>query len=138
MKKTLLPGLQQTFTHRVTDRQTVPSLLPESAIFAGMPHVLATGYLVGLIEWGCMEAMQPHLNPGEGSVGTMINLTHTAPTPSGMKVTINVKCTAVEDRKTAWEFEAHDEKGPIGSGTHERFTVNWDRFKGKLEGKKAE
>jgi fluoroacetyl-CoA thioesterase len=135
MKGSLIPGLTHSLTFKVTDRQTVPSLLPESPIFSGMPEVLASGYFVGLIEWACMQAMQPHLEPGEGSVGTMVDVTHTSPTPVGMKVTISVKCLEVDGRRTLWEVEARDEKDAIGRGKHERFTVNWEKFMGKLKEK---
>jgi fluoroacetyl-CoA thioesterase len=100
-----------------------------------MPAVLATGYLVGLIEWTCMEALEPHLEPGEGTVGTMINISHTAATPVGMTVMITVKCLAVDGRRTTWEIEVKDEKDTVSRGKHERFTVNWDMFREKLKGK---
>ena len=135
MKTSLKPGHRHTFTITVSEEQTVPALLPQSPIFSKMPKVLATGYYVGLIEWACMEALQPFLEPGEGSVGTMINVTHTSPTLPGMEVTIEVMCAAVDGRKTLWEVEARDDNDPIGRGTHERFTVKWDRFKKGLEEK---
>ena len=135
MEKLLKPGYKHTFTTTISEEQTVPSLLPQSPIFSKMPGVLATGYYVGLIEWACMEALTPFLEPGEGSVGTMINVTHTSPTLPGMVVTIDVTCTAVDGRRTFWEVEARDEKDPIGRGKHERFTVRWDRFNKGLEEK---
>ena len=137
MEGSLKPGHKHTFTINIGDEQTVPALFPQSPIFSKMPKVLATGYFVGIIEWACMEALEPFLDPGEGSVGTMINVTHTSPTLPGMKVTIEVTCVAVDGRKTLWEVEARDEKDPIGSGKHERFTVRWDRFNKGLEEKAA-
>jgi fluoroacetyl-CoA thioesterase len=135
MKEDLIPGHRHTFAITVTEELTVPALLPQSPIFSKMPGVLATGYYVGLIEWACMEALQPFLEPGEGSVGTMINVTHSSPTLPGMKLTIDVTCSAVDGRRTVWEVEARDEKDPVGRGTHERFTVKWDRFNKGLEEK---
>lgn len=137
MEKTLKPGHSHTFRVTVGQELTVPALLPQSPIFSSMPRVLATGYFVGLIEWACMEAMEPFMVPGEGSVGTMINVTHTSPTLPGMEVTIKVTCAAVEGRKTLWEVEARDEKDSIGRGKHERFTVSWDRFEKSLNEKAA-
>lgn len=137
MEKLLKPGYKHTFTITVSEEQTVPALLPQSPIFSKMPRVLATGYYVGLIEWACMEALEPFLEPGEGSVGTMINVTHTSPTLPGMEVTIDVTCTAVDGRRTFWEVEARDDKDPIGRGKHERFTVKWDRFNKGLDEKAA-
>lgn len=135
MKDNLKPGYSHTFTVTVGEEHTVPALLPQSPIFSKMPKVLATGYFVGLIEWACMEALEPFLEPGEGSVGTMINVTHTSPTLPGMVVTINVRCLEADGRKTVWEVEARDDKDPIGRGTHGRFTVRWDRFEKGLEEK---
>ena len=137
MKESLKPGHSHTFTFTVSEEQTVPVLLPQSPIFSKMPSVLATGYYVGLIEWACMEALEPFLEPGEGSVGTMINVTHTSPTLPGMKVTIEVTCVTVDGRRTLWEVQAMDEKDPIGRGKHERFTVRWDRFEKGLAEKKG-
>jgi fluoroacetyl-CoA thioesterase len=137
MKEELKPGHIHTFNFAVGENQTVPALFPESKIFSEMPRVLATGFFVGLCEWACMDAMAPFIDEDEGSVGTMINVTHTAPTPPGMEVEIIVKCTAVDGKRTFWEIEANDEKGPIGRGKHERFTVNWDRFNSMLEEKKS-
>ena len=135
MEESLKPGQKHTFTITVDEGQTVPALLPKSPIFSKMPKVLATGYYVGLIEWACMEALEPFLEPGEGSVGTMIDVTHTSPTLPGMEVTIVVTCVAVEGRRTLWEVEARDEKDPIGRGKHERFIVRWDRFEKGLKEK---
>ncbi len=135
MKDTLKPGVEHTFHYVVPEERTVPHLLPESEIFAGMPRVLATGYFVGLVEWACMEAMAPFLEEGEGSVGIRIDVTHTAPTLPGVEIRIRVTCVEVDGRRTRWEVEARDEKEPIGSGFHERFTVQWERFRSSLEKK---
>ncbi|WP_425430141.1 thioesterase family protein [Cystobacter ferrugineus] len=53
----------------------------ESAQFLAMPELFATGYMVGLMEWTCMCALELHLEPGEGSLGTRIDVTHVAPSP---------------------------------------------------------
>ena len=110
----------------------MPYLYPESKAFQEMPKVFATGFMVGLMEWACIEAMAPHLDPGEGSVGTLINVTHTAATPPGMEVTVQVRCIGVEGRRTVWEIEAKDEVEAIGKGTHERFSVDFAKFNARL------
>jgi len=53
----------------------------------------------------------------------------------GMKVKAVAKCTGVEGMKTSWYIEAFDEKDMIGKGTHERFTVNNEKFLARLEKK---
>lgn len=135
MKDTLKAGLEYTHRYRVPEDKTVPHLYPEAASFQTMPRVFATGYLVGLMEWACIEAMAPHLDEGEGSVGIVVNVTHEAATPPGMEVTVHVKCTKVDGQKTSWEIEARDELDLIGRGTHERFTVDFERFNARLSKK---
>ena len=132
MKDTLKAGLTHTHKYRVPENKTVPYLYPEAKAFQEMPRVFATGFMVGLMEWACIEAMAPHMDPGEGSVGTLVNITHTAATPPGMEVTVIVRCVGVEGRRTVWEIEARDEVEAIGKGTHERFAVDFAKFNARL------
>ena len=107
MKETLKVGLEHVHTYRVPENKTVPHLYPEAKAFQEMPKVFATGYMVGLMEWACIEAMAPHMEPGEGSVGTLVNVTHTAATPPGMTVTVRVRCVGVEGRRTVWDIDGY-------------------------------
>lgn len=135
MKETLQPGLQHTFSFVVTQEKTVPHVYQESDLFREMPEVFATAFMVGFIEWACMEALRPYLEEGERTLGTMINVSHQAATPPGMQVTAVVKCLEVEGKRTLWEIAVHDEVELIGKGTHERFTVNHDKFCARIAGK---
>lgn len=135
MKETLRPGLEYTLDFQVPKTKTVPNLYPESSRFQEMPEVFATGFMVGFMEWACMEALAPHLEAGERTVGTMINMTHEAATPPGMQVTALVRCVAVEGRKTRWEVEVRDEVEVIGRGQHERFTIDLEKFTARLASK---
>lgn len=137
MKTSLAPGLTSTFRYRVPEDKTVPHVYPESPMFRDMPRVFATAYLVGLLEWACMEAMQPHLDAGEQSVGTGIWITHTAATPPGLTVTVEVKLVEVEGRKLTFALKAHDGVDPIGEGKHERFVIDGERFARKVKEKAA-
>lgn len=135
MKETLRPGLEYTLDFQVPETKTVPYLYPESSRFQEMPEVFATGFMVGFIEWACMEALAPHLDSGERTVGTMINVTHEAATPPGMRVTARVRCIAVEGRKTRWEVEVRDEVEIVGRGRHERFIIDLEKFMARLAAK---
>ena len=137
MKDTLRPGLEYTLDFLVPKTKTVPCLYPESIRFQEMPDVFATGFMVGFIEWACMEALAPHLDPNERTVGTMINVTHEAATPVGMKVSAHVRCTAVAGRKISWEVEARDEVDVIGRGQHERFVIDLEKFTKRLAAKQG-
>jgi len=84
MRDTLRAGLEGTFRYRVPASKTVPRIYEEAADFQLMPAVLATGYLVALVEWACVELIKPHLDwPGEQSLGTHVDLSHTAATRFG-------------------------------------------------------
>ena len=137
MKPTLKPGLTHRFAYRVPDDKTVPHLYPEVADFRTMPRVFATGYMVGLMEWVCMQAMAPHLDPGEGSLGVRVDVNHTAATPPGFTVTVDVECTQVVGKRVTFQVKAHDGVDQIGAGRHERFVVAWDRFNASVAAKSA-
>lgn len=136
MKDTLKARLEHTFSFTVTREKTVPYVYPESDLFREMPEVFATAFMVGFMEWACMEALRPYLEEGERTLGTMINITHQAATPPGMTVTARVTCLEVDGKRTLWEIEARDELEVIGKGTHERFTVNNEKFSARVAAKR--
>lgn len=133
MKPTLQPGLAGAFRYTVPSNRTVPHLYPEAADFQVMPEVLATGYLVGLCEWACIDLIRPHLDwPAEQSLGTQVNLSHIAATPPGMTVTVATRLTEVAGRRLRFEVSAHDGLDLITEGTHERHVIDAKRFNAKV------
>jgi fluoroacetyl-CoA thioesterase len=138
MKDTLRPGLIFQFQFKIPSTKTVPHLYPESELFQEMPQVLATGFLVGLMEWACIEALRPHLDwPREQSLGTHVNFSHLAATPPGFIVTVEVKLERVEGRKLSFSLSAHDGVETISEGTHERVVIDAARFYAKISEKTA-
>ncbi len=136
MQDSLQPGLQFSFQFRVPDNKTVPHLLPESPEFQAMPQVLASGFMVGLIEWACIQAVNPHLNwPREQTVGIGFHLSHTAATPPGLTVTIDVELEKVEGRKLTFNVRAEDGVDLISEGIHQRFVIDAGRFNDKAAAK---
>lgn len=127
-------------TYTVSEQRTVPHLFPESAEFDVMPKVFATGYMVGLLEWACMHHLTEvgHLSGEEISVGTHINVSHTAATVPGQTVTVEVTCTKIEGRMIEWAVTARDERDVIATGTHQRAVLNRGRFAGGVERKADE
>ena len=133
MKSPIQPGLHYEFKFKVPENKTVPYLYPESPEFQAMPKVLATGFMVGLFEWTCIQAINPYLDwPREQTVGIDVKLNHIAATPPGLTVTVNVKLEAVEGRKLIFSIVADDGIDNISEGTHERFIIDADKFNGKL------
>jgi len=138
MKPTLQPGLNHQFQFTVPPTKTVPHLYPESALFQQMPQVLATGYMVGLLEWACIEAIRPHLDwPREQSLGTHVNFSHLAATPPGLTVTVDVRLDRIDGRRLFFSVTAHDGIDQITAGTHERVIIDAARFNAKLAGKQS-
>lgn len=136
MKDTLRPGIEHEFCFKITDQKTVPALYPEAEEFQVMPNVFATGYLVGFLEWACIQAVNPHLDwPAEQTVGIHINVSHVAATPPGLNVTAKVKLTAVDGRKLFFEVEAHDGIDLICQGSHDRFIIYQEKFNKKAQEK---
>jgi fluoroacetyl-CoA thioesterase len=136
MKDTLKPGIGFEFTFRLPATKTVPALYPESPEFQEMPEVFATGYLVGFLEWACIQAVNPHLDwPAEQTVGTHVDISHIAATPAGFDVTAKVKLVEVAGRRLVFDVEARDNAELISKGKHERFIINKDKFDSKMKEK---
>ena len=95
---------------------------------SGSLLVYATPCLAALMEGAACNCLEGLLAEGQTSVGTMLNLNHSAATPVGLEVSAEAKLTAVEGRKLTFEITAKDEKGVIGTAHHERFIVNSERF----------
>ena len=137
MKSSLTEGLKHSFSFKVPATKTVPSLYPESPHLRAMPEVFATGFMVGLMEWTCMQLLEQHLDEGEGSLGVHIDVSHTAATPVGFTVTVEVECIELRGLCAKFKVRAHDGVDEIGSGIHDRFIVQWDRFNKRVGAKSA-
>jgi fluoroacetyl-CoA thioesterase len=138
MKETLKPGIR--YEHRLTVSlgKTVPALYPEAQEFLAMPQVLATGFLVGFLEWACIKAVNPHIDwPAEQTVGTHIDVSHEAATPPGLELTATVELIAVEGKKLTFSVSAHDGVDVISRGRHERFVIDKKKFDAKAGAKAA-
>jgi fluoroacetyl-CoA thioesterase len=137
MKASLRAGLEGTFRYRVPESKTVPRIYDEAPDFQLMPAVLATGYMVALAEWACIELIKPHIDwPREQSLGTHVDLSHVAATPPGMTVEIAVRLHAVEGRKLVFHVKARDDLDLISEGTHERHVIDAARFERKVAEKR--
>ncbi|MBR3678204.1 MAG: thioesterase family protein [Alistipes sp.] len=118
-----------TFT---TTMQVVAETTAEY-IGSGDLAVLATPAMCALMENAAMMAVAPHLEAGQTTVGTALNIEHLRATPIGKTVTATAVLTEVEGRKLSFNIAARDEKGIIGEGTHSRFVVDRERFMDKLK-----
>ena len=132
-----IPGTQHMQTLQVDRTLTVPAVSEHFTGFADMPPVFATAFMVGFIEWACIEAIRPYLEPGEHSVGTHVNVSHVAATPAGMNVSAFVELIALEGRKLTFRVTCRDEVDLIGEGVHERVIINPEKFMARVSAKRS-
>ena len=115
-------GIQGRATVEVTQNNLA------SSTGSGAVDVFSTPSLVLLMEEAAMDALKPFMEPGESSVGTLVNIRHIAPTPPGFLVTATATLTEIDGRRLVFQVEAHDGVATIGEGTHERFLISIERF----------
>ena len=104
---------------------------------SGELMVLATPCMIAMIEEAAWKSISAELEEGQGSVGTLMDVKHTAPTPMGMKVTCETVLKEVDRRRLVFEVKAYDETGVIGEGIHERFLIDNEKFQAKANSKKV-
>jgi predicted thioesterase len=126
VKKTLVPGVEGKFRHRVVTADLVNARLP------AMPAVLSTPSLLMVLEIAAHDAIAPHLDRGEASVGAGISLRHLAPTLCGDTVTATARVTAIDGKLITVQLEAHDSRQKIAEGSHDRVVIDLERFKERL------
>lgn len=114
---------------------TVKNSDTAAAVGSGDLAVFATPAMAALMEKTAMESIAPFLDEGATTVGTSLDIKHTAATPVGMTVRCKSTLTAVDGRRLCFALEVFDECGPVGGGTHERFIVLGAPFQAKADGK---
>jgi predicted thioesterase len=128
---TLQPGLKGSVEIVVGEEHTAPH------VGSGRVHVLATPVMVNLMEAAALQAVEGLLPAGHQTVGTHLDITHTAATPVGMRVRAYAEVTKVEKRTLSFNVYAEDEKERIGGGVHERIIINLERFDQRMQEKIA-
>jgi len=134
----LKPGLRHSATIRVTEQLAVPASGRLLGATAEMPPVFATANMIAFVEWTCVAALAPYLAPHQRTVGTRVEINHSAATPVGMDVTADVELVEIDGRRLRFQVGCRDEAEPIGDGFHERMIVDHDRFMARLARKQAE
>src|SRR5712692_7219224 len=128
----LKPGLRHRATIRVSEQMTVPAQGRLMGGTAEMPPVFATANMIAFVEWTCVAALMPYLAPHQRTVGTRVDMTHSAATPIGMEVTAEIELVEIDGRRLRFQVSCRDESEPIGDGFHERTIVDHDRFMTRL------
>jgi len=128
----LHPGLKGSAELVVGEEHTAPK------VGSGRVHVLATPIMINLIEAAALAAVEHLLPPGQQSLGTRLDVSHTAATPVGMRVRAEAELIKVEGRLLTFRVAAADAVEAIGEGTHQRVVVILDRFDLRVQKKLAQ
>lgn len=119
----LTPGATAEVATTVTPDRTADAMGNKGV------KVLATPFVVSLLENAAAAIIHPQLPAGAGTVGTMVQMQHLAATPVGMKVRAKATLLETDGRRFLFAVEAWDEKEKIADGRHERIVVaNMDKF----------
>lgn len=129
LPEALKPGLSATVEIVVGTRDTA------AHVGSGKIGVLATPILVTLLESAALQAVEKFMPAGQQTVGTRLELSHTAATPVGMRVRARAELVQVEGRKLTFKLHAEDETETVGGGTHERLIISVDRFDQRMQKK---
>lgn len=121
-----IKGKEETIVSEANSAKTMGS---------GTLDVFATPAMIALMEKTAWKSVAPYLDEGSGTVGTLLNITHDAPTPYGMKVWCESELVEVDGRRLVFRVAAYDEKGKIGGGRHERFIIQNEKFQMKANQK---
>ncbi len=125
----LRPGLKGRVEIVVSEEHTAPH------VGSGRVHVLATPVMVNLMEAAALQAVEGLLPAGHQTVGTHLDITHTAATPVGMRVSAYAELMKVEKRTLTFSVHAEDEKERIGEGIHARIIIDLARFDARMQDK---
>ena len=106
-----------------------------SNVGSGLVKVYATAMMIALIEKAAVLSVEPYLESGQGTVGTLVNVSHCSATPLGMKVHAENELIEIDRRRLVFKVAAYDECGLIGEGLHERFIIDMKKFQDKTDSK---
>ena len=94
----------------------------------GMPAVLSTPNLIGVLERTARQALMPFLHADERSVGAEIELRHFAPTPLGARVVCTTRVIHAEGKEITFQIEARDQQEVVARGLHKRAVIRVESF----------
>jgi predicted thioesterase len=126
MMTVLKPGISHEVEHTVTVNETANSL------GSGSLEVYSTPSMIALMERTSMEAVKPYLGDGNSTVGVLVNIRHIKPTPVGSKIKCCANLEDIDGKRLIFNVEVHDMNGLIGSGTHERYIIDEQKFMSKI------
>jgi len=130
MQESLKEGVNAVRTVEVDGGRTIDFMGEDLRVYA-------TPELVRDIEYTCRDLLFEHLDDGEDSVGTRVEIDHTGATLLGMSVNISAAIVSIAGRLVTFDVTAEDSVEPIAKCTHTRFVVETAKLKERLKAKAA-
>ncbi|MCC7166615.1 MAG: LysR family transcriptional regulator [Rhodospirillales bacterium] len=130
MKASLVAGISTTRRVPIDKGRTISFMGEDGRVYATPSMVLD-------IEQNCRDFLLEHLDPGEDSVGTRVEVDHLAATPLGMNVEFTITIAEVKGKAVTFEITAKDELDPVCKGKHFRFVVDVAKTQERLKAKIA-
>ena len=127
VQSNLTIGKSVAVSTRVAENNTAKT------VGSGSLDVFATPMLIALIERAACECLSDCLEMDQTSVGTEINVSHTAASPCGAEITATAAIEYVFGRKVEFKVSANDGVGEIANGRHIRVIVEPEKFMKKAE-----
>ncbi len=131
MRESLAAGLR-CVRRIIVDQQRTITFMGETM------RVYATPWVVSDAEYTCRDMILAHLDKGEDSVGTHVEIDHLAPTPLGMWAEVSVTVARVEGRRVSFDFTVRDAIEEVAKGRHVRFVVDIAKTAERLAAKAAQ
>lgn len=100
-------------------------------------RVYETPSMIADIEYTCRDLLFEHLPPGYDSVGTVVDIKHLAATPMNETVRVQVEIEEVDGRRVQFKCEVYDALELVGSGRHDRFIIDIEKHRQRLNDKRA-
>lgn len=118
-------GIKGELTVIVTEENSAAS------VGSGLLPVFATPAMITLMEAAAYNSVAEYLDEGQGTVGTLIDVKHLAATPVGMEVRCESQLVEIDRKRLVFKVEVFDQLELVGTGIHERFIIDNEKFMGK-------
>ena len=104
-----------------------------SLMGSGALDVFATPAVVAYMEMAACKAVNGLLEEGLSTVGTKVDISHIKASPIGETIEATATLKEIDGRQLVFDVTAHDSKGEIANGSHERFIIKVEKFLAKLK-----
>ncbi len=111
----------------IVREEDVPEFLARQGL-----GVLSTPRMIALMEITSKELLDRVIDNEYTSVGIHVDVYHKNPAPIGAKLRFISKVVNVQGRKVVFEVRCLMGDRVIGEGRHERFIIEWEKFKEKI------